>query len=224
MGCGAACYINAQVRARECTPKLAGMTAKEGLKARSCSGQSNPFPFPATEAAAVQTAELDVLRALTDGSQDKRRQARALYWMGWRVTHIAEHIDVPRTTVHEWKAADAWDKAKPVDRVEVTLEMRLCTLINKESKTGGDFKEIDLLGRQLERLARVHKYSETGKESDLNPNIDARNAVPKRQPERSGLLGGEEGLEKLKSAFIDSLFKYQLSWWQNSQERTRAIL
>lgn len=187
-------------------------------------GQHNPFPFPSTEAAAPETVQLDVLHALTDPTQDKRRKARALYWMGWRVTHIAEHIDVPRTTVHEWKQADGWDKAKAVERVEGTLEMRLCTLINKENKTGGDFKEIDLLGRQMERLARVHKYGETGKESDLNPSINARNAGPKRQPDRSNQLGGEEGLEKLKTAFIDSLFQYQLTWWRNSQERTRAIL
>jgi uncharacterized protein YjcR len=213
---------------RECRPKLADMTTTEGRKTRLRKGQSNPFPFQSNTAAqpaaaATDAADLDVLRALTEPAQDKRRKARALYWMGWRVTHIAEHLDEPRTTVHEWKRADAWDKAKPVDRVEGTLEMRMCTLINKDNKTGGDFKEIDLLGRQIERLARVHKYSETGKESDLNPNINARNAAPKTQPERNQ-LGGEEGLEKLKSAFIDSLFKYQLSWWQNSQERTRAIL
>lgn len=213
---------------RECRPKLADMTTTEGRKTRLRKGQSNPFPYPSTPAAnpaavATDATELDVLRALTEPAQDKRRKARALYWMGWRVTHIAEHLDEPRTTVHEWKRADAWDKAKPVDRVEGTLEMRMCTLINKDNKTGGDFKEIDLLGRQIERLARVHKYSETGKESDLNPNINARNAAPKAQPDRNQ-LGGEEGLEKLKSAFIDSLFKYQLAWWQNSQERTRAIL
>lgn len=164
-----------------------------------------------------------MLHALTSTASDNRRKARALYWMGWRVTHIAEHLQVPRTTVHEWKAADAWDKATAVDRVEGTLEMRLCTLINKEQKTGGDFKEIDLLGRQMVNLARVHKYSASGKESDLNPNILARNAAPKKEPERNQ-LGGEEGLEKLKTAFMDGLFKYQLTWWHNSQQRTRAIL
>ena len=68
--------------------------------------------------------------------------------------------------------------------------------MNKDNKTSGDFKEIELLGRQIERLARVHKYSETGKESDLNPKIDARNAGPKAQPERNQ-LGGQERLEKL---------------------------
>ena len=200
------------------------MPATSSRKARGHSGAPPTFSPPWAEASTPDVAELDVLHALTDTSGDNRRKARALYWMGWRVTHIAEHLGVPRTTVHEWKAADAWDKAKPIDRVEGTLEMRLCTLINKENKTGGDFKEIDLLGRQIERLARVHKYAQTGKESDLNPNINARNAGPKRQPDRSNQLGGEEGLEKLKSAFIDSLFKYQLTWWQESQQRTRAIL
>ncbi len=37
----------------------------------------------------------------------------------------------------------------------MSLEARLTQLIIKPQKTGGDFKEIDLLGRQIERLARV---------------------------------------------------------------------
>lgn len=43
-----------------------------------------------------------------------------------------------------------------VSRVRVLL--RLC----KDKKTGGNFKEIDLLGRQIERLARVRLYQEPG--------------------------------------------------------------
>lgn len=199
------------------------MLAKDSRKARVRQGVPNPFPFTNADAPAPDAEGLDVLRALTDPAGDKRRQARTLYWMGWRVTHIAEHLQVPRTTVHEWKKADAWEAATSVQRVEGALELRLCTLIHKESKTGSDFKEIDLLGRQIERLARVHRYEKTGKESDLNPNILARNAGPKKPPERNQ-LGGEEGLEKLKDAFLGSLFKYQLTWWQNSQLRTRAIL
>ena len=78
---------------------------------------------------------------------DKRRAARHLYWQGWRVTHIAEYIGEPRTTVHGWKDAEQWDKATPVQRVEGALETRLVQLIAKDNKTGGDYKEIDLLGR-----------------------------------------------------------------------------
>ncbi|QXZ11269.1 terminase family protein [Comamonas sp. Y33R10-2] len=182
----------------------------------------NPFPFSTAEAAA-DVQQLGLLHELTAGGDaGPRRHARALYWMGWRISHIADYLGIARTTLHDWAKAEKWAEAKPLERVEGTLEARLCTLINKESKTGGDFKEIDLLGRQIERLARVHKYEATGKEADLNPNIERRNAGPKKWQERNHF--SEEMLEKLKAAFIESLFKYQLNWWQNSQERTRAIL
>lgn len=116
---------------------------------------------------------------------DKRRAARHLYWQGWRISSIAEYIGEPRSTVQGWKDAEDWDKAQPAQRVEAALETRLVQLVMKDGKTGGDFKEIDLLGRQIERLARVQKYGETGKESDLNPAIKARNDKPKRRPERN---------------------------------------
>lgn len=202
------------------------MTATTGRRARVRSRQQSPFPATTSPADAPTGGDdaqaVEVLHALTDSAGDKRRQARALYWMGWRVTHIAEHLDVPRTTVHEWKKSDAWESATALQRVEGTLEARLCQLIGKDAKTGGDFKEIDLLMRQMVQAARVNRYQQSGKEGDLNQNLAARNAGPKRQPERNPL--GEEALEKLKQAFIDSLFDYQLTWWRNSQERTRAIL
>ncbi|WP_082493225.1 terminase large subunit domain-containing protein [Acidovorax sp. Leaf160] len=157
-----------------------------------------------------------------DGGAGVRREARALYWMGWKLSHIAEHLGVPRGTLHGWCKAEKWQDTPAAQRVEYALEARMSTLIAKDVKTGGDFKEIDLLGRQLERLARIGKYEKTGREADLNPNIEARNAAPKKSRGKNFL--SDEQIEQLKSAFLDSLFKYQLGWWQSSQQRTRAIL
>lgn len=153
---------------------------------------------------------------------DNRRNARHLYWQGWRVSSIAEYLSEPRSTVQGWKDAEEWDKAQPVQRVEAALETRLVQLVMKDAKTGGDFKEIDLLGRQIERLARVHKYAETGKEADLNPAIERRNSAPKKRPERNHFT--EEQHEQLLEAFHDSLFDYQKVWFRNSEARTRFIL
>ncbi len=153
---------------------------------------------------------------------DKRRAARHLYWQGWRVSSIAEYIGEPRSTVQGWKDAEEWDKTQPAQRVEAALETRLVQLVMKDGKTGGDFKEIDLLGRQIERLARVQRYGETGKETDLNPAIARRNAGPKKKPERNHFT--EEQHEKLLDAFCDSLFDYQKVWFRNSELRTRFIL
>lgn len=153
---------------------------------------------------------------------ERRRTARHLYWQGWRISSIAEFLGEPRTTVHGWKDAEQWDKAQPIERVEGALETRLVQLIAKDQKTGGDFKEIDLLGRQIERLARVHKYEKTGKEADLNPNIERRNAAPKKRAARNDF--SEEQTGQLAEAFRDSLFGHQKIWHRNSHERTRMVL
>lgn len=159
-----------------------------------------------------------------DLTESPRLTARHLYWQGWRVARIAEYIGEKPATVHSWKSRDNWDAAAPIERVEQTLEARMVQLIAKPDKEGKDYKEIDLLGRQLERLARVRKYEQTGREADLNPNIEARNEAPrKRKPRRNHL--DEEQVEALKAAFLDSLFDYQLEWHDAGQKhRIRNIL
>lgn len=154
---------------------------------------------------------------------DPRRRARALYWQGWRITHIAAELDVPRSTVQAWQRRERWDDATAVQRVEGTLEARLTQLIAKDAKTGGEFKEIDLLGRQLERTARVARYNETGVEKDLNPKRDRTTAaLPVRKSAPNHFT--EEQVEKVREAFMDGLFGYQKLWQANAGERTRMIL
>lgn len=160
---------------------------------------------------------------IPSAEESPRMTARHLYWQGWRVARIAEHIGEKPATVHSWKARDRWEDATPTERVEHTLEARLVQLISKPKKEPVDYKEIDLLGRQMERLARVRKYDETGREGDLNPNIEARNAGPKKKPRRNAL--DDEQVEALEAAFLDSLFEYQAVWHEAGQKhRIRNIL
>lgn len=156
---------------------------------------------------------------LPPSTHDNRRLARFLYWQGWTVTSIADYLSEPRTTIQSWKTRDKWDEADAIVRVETTLEARLLQLIGKEKKTGGDFKEIDLLGRQIERLARVRRYQDGGNERDLNPN---RPKGTGRKPAKNELT--EEMQEKLFAEFRDGLFDYQTVWHAAGNERTRVIL
>lgn len=158
-----------------------------------------------------------------DTLESPRVTARHLYWQGWRVARIAELLEQPAPTVHSWKQRDRWDEATPTQRVEGALEARLVQLIVKDPKEPRDFKEIDLLGRQIERLARVHKYSETGREGDLNPNIQERNQAPRKRGRRNSLDEGQ--IEALREAFLESSFEYQLRWYEAGQKhRIRNIL
>jgi uncharacterized protein YjcR len=153
---------------------------------------------------------------------DTRRQAKFLYWTGWRVTDIADFLSEKEKTIHSWKARDDWDRADNVERIGGALEARLVQLILKEGKSGGDFKEIDLLHRQLERQARIQRFQGGGTETDLNPKLAARNAEPKKQPKRNDF--SEEDFEKLEEAFRDGCFEYQLDWYRSMNQRTRMLL
>ncbi|UNY41661.1 terminase large subunit [Burkholderia phage Musica] len=151
-----------------------------------------------------------------------RQIARSLYWQGWRISSIARHLELKPATVASWCRRDKWKDATPIERIEAAAETRLMVLIAKDKKDGADYKEIDLLGRQIERLARVQKYGETGKEGDLNPNIAARNAGPKRKPPKNEI--SEEQEERIVKAFRESLFDYQKVWYRNGDQQTRNIL
>ncbi|MFC5583382.1 terminase large subunit domain-containing protein [Rhodanobacter terrae] len=154
---------------------------------------------------------------------DQRRAARSLFFRGWPVTDIADELGIPRTTIESWKSRDEWAKAPMIERAESCIEVRFQTLIEKEKKTGGDFKEIDLLGRQIERLARVRRYQAPGgNEVDLNPNVEARNAGSKKAPKRNEF--SEQDAAELRRQFHESLFAYQHTWRHSADERTRMIL
>lgn len=155
---------------------------------------------------------------------DPRNQARNLYWQGYKVCRIAEMLDIPEPTLHSWKKRDEWDAARPIDRVDATLEARMTQLIMKDEKDGRDFKEIDLLGRQLERIARINKYGKPdGNEADLNPKVANRNKGPKKQPEKNAFI--DELTDKIHDSFLESMFDYQRHWHQAGlQHRIRDIL
>lgn len=170
----------------------------------------------------------DPLPTLTAAADlDPRRRARALYWQGWRISRIAEHLNEKASTVHSWKRRDAWDTYEPIQRVESSLEARMIQLVNKGDKEGRDFKEIDLIGRQMERLARVRKYSNGGNEADLNPNVENRNEKTRAGTRKKAVKNAisDEQQEALVDAFMKSLFPYQESWYRAGLvQRVRNLL
>ncbi len=172
--------------------------------------------------------DLSAVSSFTPPELAPRRRARDLYWQGWRISRIAEHLGEKASTVHSWKRRDAWDKFDPVQRVESSVEARLIQLVSKTEKEGKDYKEIDLLGRQMERLARVNRYSKGGgNEADLNPVIESRNAKTRagtrKKPTKNAIT--EEQQQQLVDAFMESLFPHQKGWYRSGLvERIRNLL
>lgn len=202
-------------KSRDQAAKDLGFDPLADITARADAADAAPITLPVDGLPAGPASAIDRTEGL-------RLAARSLRWAGWRLTHIALELKIPRTTLYGWHKAEKWDSATPLERIGGALETRLVKLINKNQKTGGDFKEIDLLHRQLERQARIEKYQQSGKEKHLTPSIEARNAGPKKKPEKNHLT--PEQVEDLKKAFLDSLFDYQQVWWENIGERVRQIL
>jgi len=154
---------------------------------------------------------------------DPRRQAALLYWQGFSVRQIAEMLKQKTPTVQSWKLRDKWEDAAPISRVESSMEARLIQLVMKDVKGNSDYKEIDALGRMMERLARVNRYNAGGNEVDLNPNIASRNKGDRKAPEKN--IFSDEAIGKLSDIFLAESFEYQRGWHRAGlQHRIRNIL
>lgn len=155
---------------------------------------------------------------------DLKRKAQVMYFGGYKISEISRQLDIPVSTISSWKERDKWDDIAPVGRVELALESRMILLIAKEQKSGADFKEIDLLGRQMEKVARVKKYSfGDGNETDLNPKIKNRNSGPRKTGDKNPI--SEEQQELLINGFLEGMFNYQCLWFDaGKQHRIRNIL
>lgn len=162
-------------------------------------------------------------QASPDVTAEIKRKAQQMYFSGYKIAEIARQLDIAASTISSWKDREKWDDVAPVGRVELALETRLNLLIAKEEKSGADYKEIDLLGRQMERMARVKKYSfGDGNEVDLNPKLANRNKGERKKTEQNAI--DQEQEELLINGFLDGMFNYQRVWHKAKENRIRNIL
>lgn len=162
-------------------------------------------------------------QASPDVTAEIKRKAQQMYFSGYKIAEIARQLDIAASTISSWKDREKWDDVAPVGRVELALETRLNLLIAKEEKNGSDYKEIDLLGRQMERMARVKKYSfGDGNEVDLNPKLANRNKAERKKAEQNAI--DQEQEELLINGFLDGMFNYQRVWHKAKEHRIRNIL
>nr|DAT50147.1 MAG TPA: terminase ATPase subunit [Caudoviricetes sp.] len=162
-------------------------------------------------------------QASPDVTAEIKRKAQQMYFSGYKIAEIARQLDIAASTISSWKDREKWDDVAPVGRVELALETRLNLLIAKKEKSGADYKEIDLLGRQMERMARVKKYSfGDGNEVDLNPKLANRNKGERKKAEQNAI--DQEQEELLINGFLDGMFNYQRIWHKAKENRIRNIL
>ncbi|HED2500238.1 TPA: terminase family protein [Serratia marcescens] len=136
-----------------------------------------------------------------------RHRARQLYWQGYPPAEIARLMGINQNTVYAWKKRDEWDETPPIQRVTTSIDARLVQLTGKDKKSGGDFKEIDLLTRQLKKL------------DNGTPATQPKKKVRKKQN-----FFSESQIAQLRQNILGSLHWHQRGWYDNNHHRNRAIL
>ncbi|ENO6484740.1 MULTISPECIES: terminase large subunit domain-containing protein [Enterobacter cloacae complex] len=139
-----------------------------------------------------------------------RQRAKQLYWQGYPPAEIARLMGINQNTIYAWKKRDEWDETPPVQRVSQSMDARLIQLTDKKEKTGGDFKEIDLLTRQLKKL------------SDGQPAGAGTGKKPRKRKLKNHFT--EEQVVALREKILDSLSWHQRGWYEQRHHRNRMIL
>ena len=120
------------------------------------------------------------------------QRARQLYWQGYPPAEIARLMGINQNTIYSWKKRDEWDTTPPIQRVTTSIDARLIQLTSKDTKTGGDFKEIDLLTRQLKKLDNGTPVTQ-----------------PKKKIRKKQNFFSEAQISALRANIIDSLHWHQ---------------
>ncbi|MCT8641058.1 terminase family protein [Glaesserella parasuis] len=156
-------------------------------------------------------------------NMNTHREAQLKYWAGYSLTEIAKMLNIPVSTIASWKKREKWDEAPLFERVSGNIESRYMLLLQKDVKTGYDFKELDFLMRQMKDAARIQKYNNGGNEADLNPKIQNRNRGERKPAEKNPISPEQE--ELLINGFMQGMFQYQRNWYQAGEKhRIRNIL
>lgn len=139
---------------------------------------------------------------------DIRDEAKSLYWRAFSVAQIAKAVGVSVNTVYSWRRRDKWDDASVKTRVCERTQVKYLRLIEKENPTAHDFKQIDLLGRQLDRLLRHERRDEE--------------KAAKKKAKKNHFT--EEQVAQLRTLIFAELFEHQKRWYKQRKQRNRFIL
>ncbi|NHZ47332.1 terminase, partial [Desulfovibrio sp. XJ01] len=81
-----------------------------------------------------------------------RQAARGMYLRRYTVADISDALGVPRRTVYHWSTTGEWDALLTHETAEEAVTRRLTLLAERDPKTPGELREVDLLVGTLERL------------------------------------------------------------------------
>ena len=192
-------------------------------KTRTAAVQVRLAPLQKGKSDAARRYSLPMLTLETLSAVAPEADAANLYWAGYRLRQISEMLDINYNTLISWKNRDKWDDAPIVKKITASVQARYVRVVGKPDKTDKDIKELAALGGELERLAKIERYANSGNGADLNPKLSQRRKGKKLNRNDKNHFT-DEALKQLNDAYQDGMFAYQREWDAASHHRIRNYL
>lgn len=93
--------------------------------------------------------------------QEIKDAAKKLFLRRYSVAEIGDMLNVPVRTLYSWASTDNWDDLLSHETVEEAYSRRLAILVEREDKSTGDLKELEVLVGHLERLQKMKAKEKT---------------------------------------------------------------
>lgn len=87
--------------------------------------------------------------------EEIKTAAKGMYLRHYAVSEISDTLSVPSRTIYSWASIEQWDNLLAHEGKEESLSRRMVVLVEKDTKTAVDLKEIELIISSLERLQNM---------------------------------------------------------------------
>lgn len=147
---------------------------------------------------------------------------KLMHFQGYKQIEIAKKFKVTPTAINQIIQKKGWDKASAINKSITAAALRYSLLISENEKNGKNIKEVEVVLKHIERLAKLEKYLAGDlKEKDLNPNLS------KRGNKKNGVKNDCElmPVEEFSRFMQEHFFKYQFELFEaGKKSRIRQIL
>ncbi len=154
--------------------------------------------------------------------------AKLLWMKKHSFSEIAAILNGPSTkTIRNWKDNNHWESLVSHETAEESSTRRYCLLVEKENKTEADYKELDFLTGQMEKIARIDQIK--AKTLKIKRDVEDGNNNPESKSKKSKNKKTANDISSITKEDLDRIreklfYGYQKTWYDAKGNRTRFIL
>ncbi len=151
--------------------------------------------------------------------KDDRLKARRLFLQGNTIPEIAELTGIPVRTLYMWRDGEHWEARFADEMCIASAQRRWMCLCEREDKTDDDYREMEFLVAQLDKLVSLAAKQAAAK---ARPEEVVEGDKPKRKRRKRNDFS-DIGREWLQT-FLTWMQPYQHDLWVHRAERIRNLL